>query len=60
LMGDTPCGADATMFAFVTSIITPALESPIRDAAMAQANLVAYRDRVMQRYFPDLAKAGAP
>jgi glutathione S-transferase len=56
LMGDTPCGADATVFGFVTSILTPPLDSPMRTAAMAMANLVAYRDRLTTQYFPDTEK----
>jgi glutathione S-transferase len=53
LMGDAPCGADATVFAFVTALLTPPLETPIRRAALKHANLVAYRDRIARRYFAD-------
>ena len=53
LFGDRPCGADATMFAFVASALAPVFETPIRTAAEAHANLVAYRDRVMAVYFPN-------
>jgi len=52
LMGDAPCGADATVFAFVTAILTPPLDTPLRAAMAAHANLVAYRDRMSSRYFP--------
>ena len=52
LIGQTPCGADATVFAFVTSILTPDLKSTIRTAAAELRNLVAYRDRMAARYFP--------
>ena len=51
LMGDEPCGADASVFGMVTSILTPPLESPLRDAMGRHRNLVAYRDRVSDRYF---------
>ena len=57
LFGDAPCGADATVFAFVASVLSPMSESAIRDAALANANLVAYRDRMMQAYFPENAAA---
>jgi glutathione S-transferase len=57
LFGDTPCGADATVFGFVASILAPMAESAIRDAALAKPNLVAYRDRMMQKYFPENARA---
>jgi glutathione S-transferase len=52
LMGDRPCGADATLFALVTAILTPPLDTPLRTAMAAHANLVAYRDRIGNRYFP--------
>ncbi|WP_036281823.1 glutathione S-transferase family protein [Methylocystis sp. ATCC 49242] len=52
LFGENPCGADATVFAFLAAIMAPLAESPIRDAALAKPNLVAYRDRMMARYFP--------
>jgi glutathione S-transferase len=55
LMGGDPCGADATVFGIVTSILTPPLESPLRAAMNRHANLVAYRDRLKSQYFPDYA-----
>ena len=54
LGGERPCGADATLFAFVTALITPPLASPIVEAGRRHANLVAYRDRLSARYFPEL------
>lgn len=53
LLGDTPCGADATVFAFVAGALCPAFESPVRRAAEKRTNLVAYRDRLMARYYGD-------
>ncbi|MGA8170094.1 MAG: glutathione S-transferase family protein [Methylocystis sp.] len=55
LFGETPSGADATVFAFVAGLLSPSWESPVRDAAASKANLVAYRDRVLAKYFPDIA-----
>lgn len=52
LMGDKPCWADATVYAFVAGALTPAFETPIRTAAEGMANLVAYRDRLTAQYFP--------
>jgi glutathione S-transferase len=52
LFGEHPCGADATLFAFVASALTPVFETSIRTSAEGHANLVAYRDRLMARYFP--------
>ena len=58
LFGDAPCGADATLFAFVAGIfLWPAARSRLREAASSHANLVAYRDRIMNRYFPSFAAA---
>lgn len=56
LMGGEPCGADATLFAFVTAILTPPLDTPLRAAMAAHANLVDYCERVTSRFFPDYAK----
>jgi glutathione S-transferase len=52
LFGETPCGADATAFGMAASILTPFFEAPLRRRAESHANLVAYRDRMMQRYYP--------
>ncbi|ATQ70159.1 MULTISPECIES: glutathione S-transferase family protein [Methylosinus] len=52
LFGDKPSGADATAFAFVAESLSPDLDSPLRAAALANANLVAYRDRMLSAYFP--------
>jgi len=51
LMGEKPCGADATVFAFVASFLTPVLDTPIRAAAERDANLAAYKDRITRLYF---------
>jgi len=59
LMGDRPCGADATMFGMIAGILTPYFDMPLRDAAVQHANLVAYRDRMMARYYPDFARQAA-
>ena len=46
----------AFLFAFVTSILTPPLDTPLRSAMAAHANLVAYCDRMTCRYFPPRAE----
>jgi glutathione S-transferase len=51
LMGDQPCGADATVFAFVAGFLAPVFVTPIRSAAEKHQNLVGYRDRILQHYF---------
>lgn len=55
LMGARPCGADATLFAFASALMSPVFETPIRAAAEARPNLVAYLARMRQAYFPDFA-----
>jgi glutathione S-transferase len=55
LMGDTPCGGDASVFGIVTSILTPPLDNALRAAMSKHANLVAYRDRVTCKFFPEAA-----
>lgn len=53
LTGDRPCGADASLFGLLAGVMTPLFDTPVRDAALAHDNLVAYRDRMMDRYYPD-------
>lgn len=53
LMGDKPCAADAAVFAALALLLDPASAGKVRDTALATPNLVAYRDRIIGRYFPD-------
>jgi glutathione S-transferase len=53
LMGDKPCGADASVFGLVDAILTPPLTIPLRAAALGYPNLVAYRERCVRRWFPE-------
>lgn len=53
LLGERPCGADATLFAFIDGLLCRTFESPIRTAVAARANLVAYRNRMAIKYYPD-------
>jgi len=57
LMGETPCGADATAFGILAGILTPFFISSLRERARQFDNLVAYVDRMMGRYYPDFAWA---
>lgn len=54
LMGDQPCGADATAYAFTAHLLCPLFDTPSRDAAASHPNLVAYADRMMRTYYPEL------
>ncbi len=55
LMGEQSCGADAIVFATVASLLCDRFDTPLIEAAARHSNLVAYRDRLMAQYFPDLA-----
>ncbi len=55
LLGDRPCGVDASIFAQLASILTPFFDSPVRDTAMRHANLVAYANRMMASYCTEFA-----
>jgi glutathione S-transferase len=59
LFGDMPCGADATAFAFAAALLTPFFDTSLRKAAESHTNLITYRDRMMERYYPDMAKKAA-
>lgn len=58
LFGEQPVGADATVWSFVSNVLCPHFDTPIRTAADRHANLVAYVARGFATWFPDLAKAG--
>src|SRR5712671_6236693 len=45
LMGDTPCGTDATAFGALAGILTPFFASQLRERAEQFQNLTAYVDR---------------
>ena len=52
LMGDHATSVDAIAFAQVAAILTPFFDSPLRRRAERFAALVAYRDRMMRRFYP--------
>lgn len=56
LMGASPCGADATVFAFAAGVLAKHFETPVRTSAEKHANLVAYCARMMQQYYPAFGK----
>lgn len=59
LFGDEPCGTDATAFAFTAAALTPFFDSALRKRAEQHTNLIAYRDRMMRRYYPEFARMAA-
>jgi glutathione S-transferase len=58
LLGERPCGADATVLAFVAGALCDHVDSPVRTYAEQLPNLVAYRDRWMAHYYGS-GQAGA-
>jgi glutathione S-transferase len=54
LMGNEPCGADATAFAFIANVLTTTFQSPLQAKAASLPNLVAYHDRMMAEFYPGL------
>jgi glutathione S-transferase len=59
LFGDEPSGADATAFAFAAGVLTPFFDSALRKRAERFRNLVAYCERMTQRYYPQFARKAA-
>jgi len=55
LMGDSPCGTDATAFGALAGILTPFFDSQLRERADRFENLAAYVDRMMLQYFPEFS-----
>ena len=51
-LGDTASGTDAAVFGFVASASLALFESPIPLRARGHANLMAYKARMMQEFFP--------
>ncbi|MGI9374335.1 MAG: glutathione S-transferase C-terminal domain-containing protein [Hyphomicrobiales bacterium] len=54
LLGDHPCGADATVYAFVAAAAAPLFPHPVHDAVIQFDNLIAYAKRMDQEFFPEL------
>jgi glutathione S-transferase len=55
LFGEAPTGTDASAFGALTAALAPHFTSPVLAAGEAFPNLVAYRDRMMERYFLEFA-----
>lgn len=56
LMGANPTAGDATVFSFVAAAAAEHFDGPVGDAARSHTNLLAYRDRGMNLWFPEFAK----
>lgn len=56
LMGESPCGSDATVFGMLAGVLTPYFETPLRNAALRHEKLVAYVARMTERYYPEFER----
>ena len=59
LLGDKPRVVDTTLYPFVEGQLRFPNETPVSRAVKAMPNLVAYRDRIRARWWPDLDPAPA-
>ncbi|MFI5010713.1 MAG: glutathione S-transferase family protein [Hyphomicrobiales bacterium] len=64
LLGDKPCllsqepkGVDATAFAFIAGSLCERFDTKLRTAAEAHANLLAYRDRMLAKFYPEFRRS---
>ena len=55
LMGNDPCGTDATAFGALGGILPPFFDSALRERVEKFDNLTAYVDRMMTQYYPEFA-----
>jgi glutathione S-transferase len=57
LLGDKPRTVDCTLFAFLDGVLGFPVDSPVKARVTSHGNLVAYRQRIHDRWWKDLAKA---
>ncbi|MBE1159846.1 glutathione S-transferase family protein [Dyella acidiphila] len=57
LMGERVSSVDATALGVLASILTPYFDTPLRQTLLGHPRLVAYVQRMMQRFYPDHAWA---
>jgi glutathione S-transferase len=55
IMGDTVCSLDATVYAFLASLILVDLDDPFTQNARKYQNLVDYCQRIQQQYYSEQA-----
>ena len=58
LMGDHATSVDAIAFAQAAAILSPFFDSPLRRRAERFEALIAYRDRMMRRFYPGFGLQG--
>jgi glutathione S-transferase len=57
IMGDRPCGADATVFAFLLGALCPIFDDVMRTSAESYSNLRDYCARLSRQYYPEQTQA---
>ncbi len=55
LLGDKPRTVDCTLYAFSEAVLAFPIDTPLKQRGNALANLVAYRQRIRDRWWKDLA-----
>ena len=52
-LGEAPTTLDASAFGMLSNIVWPPIESPLKTHTQGLENLVAFCQRVLERYYPD-------
>jgi glutathione S-transferase len=55
--GDEPTGTDAIVFGTLASTVLTPIDTPIRAFLRSQPDCLAYAERMLARFYPELAKA---
>jgi glutathione S-transferase len=50
--GEQPSSIDAVLYGFLANIITPPINSPLKQHTMSYSNLVEHCERMKQKYYP--------
>lgn len=58
-MGDKPTSLDASAFGILVNTVRGPIESPVKEYGMTKPNLLAYCDRMMESYYPELLENNA-
>lgn len=53
-MGDKPTSLDASAFGVLINTVCGPIESPVKEYGQSKANLLAYCDRMMTEFYPEL------
>ncbi len=53
-MGDKPTSLDASAFGILINTVHGPIESPVKEYGMTKNNLIAYCDRMMTEFYPEL------